>query len=79
MDLLDYAGIACLYLLPWLSAVLRGHHNHLPILALNLVLGWTVLGWIVALVWSASGGRHLPALAPQESVEEQRWRFGRQS
>ena len=28
------------------------HHNHRAIALLNLLLGWTVIGWIVALVWS---------------------------
>jgi len=44
-------GIA-LYLLPALIAVLRRHRQPLAIFLLNLVLGWTVLGWIAALVWA---------------------------
>jgi hypothetical protein len=30
----------------------RRHHNRSAIIALNLLLGWTILGWITALVWS---------------------------
>lgn len=30
----------------------RGHPSTGAILALNLFLGWTLLGWIISLVWS---------------------------
>jgi hypothetical protein len=40
------------YTLPWFIAYFRGHKNTLAIAALNLVLGWTVIGWGIALVWS---------------------------
>jgi hypothetical protein len=44
-------GLA-LYFLPTLIAGFRQHHNAAAIFALNLLLGWTFLGWVVALVWS---------------------------
>jgi len=40
------------YLLPSVIAYTRHHHNADAIFALNLLLGWTFLGWVVALVWS---------------------------
>jgi hypothetical protein len=40
------------YFLPTIIAWVRGHYNRVAILALNLLLGWTVVGWVVALVWS---------------------------
>lgn len=40
------------YLLPTLIAVTRKHHNAMAIFLLNLFLGWSVIGWVVALVWS---------------------------
>jgi len=43
---------AAIYLAPWLLAVLRRHHNAAAIFVLNLLLGWTFIGWVVALVWS---------------------------
>lgn len=30
----------------------RGHHNKSAILALNVLLGWTCLGWAIAMVWA---------------------------
>ncbi len=41
-----------IYLLPTGIAAGRKHHQTNAILALNLLLGWTVLGWIIALIWS---------------------------
>jgi hypothetical protein len=38
------------YFLPWMIAALRGKSNAWPIFWLNLLLGWTVLGWIAAFV-----------------------------
>ena len=43
-----------LYMLPFLVAMGRGHRNTAAIFVLNLLLGWTALGWIAALIWSVS-------------------------
>lgn len=48
-----------LYFLP--SIVGFKKKNHLSILLLNIFLGWSIIGWIVALVW---------ATAAEESVED---------
>ena len=40
------------YFLPTLIAFLRQHKNKLAIFLLNLLLGWTALGWVGSLVWS---------------------------
>lgn len=44
--------IVALYFLPWLIALSRHHNNAVAIFFLNLLLGWTLVGWVVALVWS---------------------------
>ena len=41
-----------LYFVPSIIALLRRHHNLIPIIILNAFLGWTIIGWIVALIWS---------------------------
>jgi hypothetical protein len=41
-----------LYFLPAIVAHRRGHHNASAITVLTLFLGWTAIGWIVALVWA---------------------------
>ncbi len=48
--LIFIAGAA--YLFPALVAAGRKHHNGNAITALNVLLGWTFIGWVVALVWS---------------------------
>ena len=35
------------YFLPAIIAFIRRHHNALPIFLLNLLLGWTMIGWVV--------------------------------
>ncbi len=40
------------YTLPTLVALRRHHHQRMAIAALNFLLGWTLLGWVGALVWS---------------------------
>ena len=41
-----------IYFLPSVIAMIRRHNNFLSILALNFFLGWSVLGWLGALVWA---------------------------
>ncbi|MFH1128777.1 MAG: superinfection immunity protein [Candidatus Omnitrophota bacterium] len=52
LELLLVVLIFAIYFLPTLIAFLRRHKNSLAIFLLNLFLGWTVLGWVVSLVWS---------------------------
>lgn len=44
----------CLYFLPWLVALMENHKNAVAIFVLNLLLGWTGLDWIGALVWACT-------------------------
>jgi hypothetical protein len=44
-------GVA-VYFLPLIIAVMRSHPNAGALAVLNLLLGWTLLGWVGALVWS---------------------------
>jgi hypothetical protein len=43
-----------LYFLPAIIAAVRHTHNATAILLLNLFLGWTVVGWFVALLMALS-------------------------
>ncbi len=40
------------YFIPSIVAYARRKTNRGAILALNIFLGWTVVGWVVALVWA---------------------------
>jgi hypothetical protein len=47
---------AVIYVSPALVAMARGHRNRFAILILNILLGWTVVGWVFVLIWSLAGG-----------------------
>ena len=46
-----------IYFLPSLFALIDRKRNTVAIFALNLFLGWTFVGWVVALVWSLTQER----------------------
>jgi len=50
-----------IYFLPSIIALARSKRDTLAIFLLNLFLGWSVIGWIVALVWAAKND--VPAVA----------------
>ena len=41
-----------LYFLPTIIAFARNKRDTTSILLLNLFLGWTAIGWVIALVWA---------------------------
>ena len=41
-----------LYFLPTIIVEIRGTEHGARILWVNLIFGWTVLGWIAALIWA---------------------------
>lgn len=47
-----FATIPALYLLPTFEAWLKNHPNLTSIALVNVFLGWSLIGWIVALVWA---------------------------
>ena len=51
-ELLAIILIVAFYFTPTLVAFLKQHKNKPAIFLLNLLLGWTVLGWVGSLVWS---------------------------
>jgi hypothetical protein len=43
-----------LYMLPAGIGIIRGRSNAMAIFVLNLFLGWTLIGWVIALVWAVA-------------------------
>lgn len=41
-----------MYFLPSIVALIRGKRDITSIVLLNFFLGWTMIGWVVALVWA---------------------------
>jgi hypothetical protein len=50
------AGLA-VYLAPAVVAAARRRPRWPAILMLDLLVGWTVVGWVVALVWALRSGK----------------------
>ena len=50
-----------LYFLPTIIAFARNKRDTTSILLLNLFLGWTAIGWVIALVWAVKND--VPAIA----------------
>ena len=44
--------IVVVYFLPSAMAVKRNHESKWAIFILNLLAGWTLLGWVAAFIWS---------------------------
>ena len=53
-----YAGL--FYFLPSVIGFATGKRNAGAIFVLNLFLGWTFVGWIVALVWALTAETSVP-------------------
>ena len=47
--------IVVVYFLPSMIAFNRNHSSRLAILVINLFLGWSLVGWFIALIWSGVG------------------------
>jgi hypothetical protein len=54
--------LAFLILLYFLPAIIgRDKRDATGIFLLNLFLGWTVIGWVIALIWACTAEPHVPA------------------
>ncbi|MFV8759285.1 superinfection immunity protein [Yersinia enterocolitica] len=47
-----FPAAVLLYFLPVIEAALKRHKNIPAIAAVNILLGWTFLGWVVSYVWA---------------------------
>lgn len=52
-----------MYLIPAFVASGRKHRQTGAIWVLNLFLGWTLIGWVIALVWACTNDRTAPSSA----------------
>jgi hypothetical protein len=60
------------YFLPTFIASHRKHPNGTSIFLLDLFLGWTFIGWLAALIWSASAIKknEPPPIAPVKADDK---------
>ncbi len=71
-----WVGALCTlgYLLPWAAvAASRGARNSAQVFWLNLLLGWTVVGWVVALVMAFRVHRVNPVVIAQGPPAPGQW------
>jgi len=68
MGLILVVILGCIYFIPAFVAWGNGKRNREAILVLNLLLGWTVVGWIGALVWACMRDAE-PALSREDVAE----------
>ena len=61
MEMLVFAICLLLYLLPAQIANKRQHRERNAILVLNVFLGWSIVGWVAALVWASTTNVDYPA------------------
>lgn len=52
MEGLTWPILLGLYFAPAIVAACREHRSQGAVFALNLFLGWTFIGWVIALVWA---------------------------
>jgi hypothetical protein len=52
LESLAYVGALALYLTPSIIADVRGRKNTLAVTIVNVLLGWTIIGWFAALAWA---------------------------
>lgn len=65
-------GVGLLFMVgPPFIAALRGHPDTLAIAAVSVLLSWTCLGWVVALVWAL---KSFPEAGPVVIVDGRRRR-----
>ena len=61
-------AFACGLAMYFMPAIIAHHRRHLSsgaILLLNLLLGWSIIGWIVCFAWACSGAtRHDAVVLP---------------
>jgi Superinfection immunity protein len=46
--------LIAIYLLPSTVAKRRRHNNRLAITVLNVLLGWSGIAWVIAMVWACT-------------------------
>lgn len=68
MELALMAVFLFLYFLPGIVGLHK--RNAMAIFALDLLLGWTVMGWLVALIWALTKDPQQSQIAPHGPRKE---------
>lgn len=63
-SILLFSAVAFVYFIPTINAKNRKHLNTEGIFILNFFFGWTLIGWVIALIWSTTQKVVSPAQSP---------------
>ena len=47
-------GFITLYFVPAIVAFSRKHNSNVAILVVNFAFGWSLVGWVIALIWACT-------------------------
>ncbi len=64
LSMLLLVAALIVYLIPTIIVWNKRHYN--PVIALNLFLGWTFIGWVAALVWALVDEKPTPEIVVHE-------------
>ena len=57
-----------IHFLPTFVAFVREQRHAVLILVLNIFFGWTIIGWVLLLIWAAVGEERAPIYERRRSV-----------
>jgi len=63
-----FSILCILYFVPAVIAAHRHHPQQGPIIIVDIFLGWTLIGWVVALAWACSSFTIDPLAPPKKSI-----------
>lgn len=73
LGIVAFLLLLLLYFMPAAVAHSRKHNNYVSIFLVNLMLGWTVVGWAIALIWAHSDNtkdrRHKVVVKPDHPLD----------
>ncbi len=61
-------SLLIVYFAPTIVAVLSGHHKASAVAVVNLLLAWTLIGWVVAMAWSVTNPPTRPKRPPNPAT-----------
>ena len=72
-ELLILIPMFLVYFIPVLIVVLRRAKNTLGIVLVNVLAGWTFVGWLIALIWAIISPREIPVAVGNPSSYDERY------
>ena len=65
---LFFIAAPALYFLPSIEAKINDNPNFMSVFMVNLFLGWTIVGWVVALAWAHKKAEPVVLASPQPAL-----------